>query len=247
MSELTKSYQQRVKKIRQTRAPDEDHNSNWAISYGDMITLLLAFFVIFFNTSKSDPNLEKLKSLVDSEFQSEAQREPDAVWGKDPVGVLNVEVQTKIDGDKLIIEFPKTSFFRSAEFELTEEGKSILSKFARTYQDFTASNRLIVRGYTDNRPVRASMNYRYKDNLELSSLRAISALRVLNSQGIPFEIMRIGGYGETDKSVKISDEEMLRYDRKIVLVVEPLDKTERGIFPLPKTFDRKSEQQGDQG
>lgn len=247
MKNLDSPYKNRIKQLRQVRAPDEDHNSNWAISYGDMITLLLAFFVIFFNTSKTDESLEKLKSLVDQEFgQTSIDRNPDAAtWGQVQADKL-AEVTTRLTGDKLIVEFPQTSFFNSAEFELTEEGKSILSKFAKTYQDFTVSNRLIVRGYTDNRPVRGG-RYRYQDNLELSSLRAISALRVLNKEGIPFEIMRIGGYGESDKAEKVSDAEILKYDRKIVLVIEPLDKTERGIFQIPEKFGRAGTKQGDRG
>lgn len=239
-------FKKRIEQLRQVRAPDGDHNSNWAISYGDMITLLLAFFVIFFNTSKTDENLEKLKSLVDQEFgQTLLDRTPDATWGHAPIQPV-ANVTTRLTGDKLIIEFPQTSFFNSAEFELTEEGKRMLSKFAKTYQDFTVTNRLIVRGYTDNRPVRGGL-YRYQDNLELSSLRAISALRVLNKEGIPFEIMRIGGYGESDKAEKVSDAEILKYDRKIVLVIEPLDKTERGIFQIPDKFGRADKRQGDRG
>ena len=59
--------------------------------------------------------------------------------------------------------------------------------------------------------------------------RAIAALRSLNSSGVPFAILRIGGYGESDKSGQISEEEVSKFDRKIVLVIEPLDTTERGI------------------
>ena len=84
-----------------------------------------------------------------------------------------------------------------------------------------------VRG-EDNRPVKASHDF--QDNLELSSKRSLSAIRVLNKAGVPFDMMRIGGYGETDKNKVITEKDRRKYDRKIVLVVEPLDSTERG-FP----------------
>ena len=40
-----------------------DSEGSWAISYGDMVTLLLAFFVLFFTV---DPAVEKEEQLKDS-------------------------------------------------------------------------------------------------------------------------------------------------------------------------------------
>jgi flagellar motor protein MotB len=39
-------------------ASEEESEGTWAVSYGDMITLLLSFFVIFYNT-----DFEKEKTL----------------------------------------------------------------------------------------------------------------------------------------------------------------------------------------
>ena len=103
--------------------------------------------------------------------------------------------------------FPKVSFFNSAEFVLTNEGKGALERFASVFKTVRGRLRLVVRGYTDNRPVKSGKVY--KDNMELSALWAISALRALNGNGVPYHLMRIGGYGETDKSKK---EEYVTYD-----------------------------------
>jgi flagellar motor protein MotB len=53
-----------------------------------------------------------------------------------------------------------------------------------------------VIGYTDGTPVRALASNRYSDNLELSALRAVSAVRFLTSLGISRDKMRVGGDGE---------------------------------------------------
>lgn len=228
---------------RSRHSPEGDHNSNWAISYGDMITLLLAFFVLFFSVDKGKRDIQLLGKIVNEEMNRDSTALPvESTWGvkdkeKDQSDVYagiqkNMKdafsVKTSVMGNKLIVEFPQTSFFESANFELTGPGRQALAQFAGIFKRFSGSMRLIVRGYTDNQPVRAGVQ-KFSDNLELSALRAISALRVLSEFGVPFDMMRIGGYGETDKSRNLSEIELMKFDRKIVLVVEPLDATERGV------------------
>jgi len=255
-SPLSKKFLER----RQSDHPDGDHNSNWAISYGDMITLLLAFFVMFFSVDQSSEKAEikSLAQMVEEEFQEERQPAAETSWGRSSesergnfIGIdsnlsKELEVSTAIKGNRLVIEFPKVSFFKTANYELTEDGEKALQKFASVFTKFSGQLRLVVRGYTDNRPVKKKNQYgKFSDNLELSSLRAISALRVMESNGIPFSLMRIGGYGETDKSKEELDAEQLALDRKIVLVIEPLDKTERNA--LVKDWARKPSGQIEKG
>lgn len=224
------------KRIREQQSPEGDHNSNWAISYGDMITLLLAFFVLFFHVGSDSFHVKMIEKAINEAFSPPQEKAPDMTWGqqdsRDPASVFthtdkSHEIKTTAMGDKLIVEFPNISFFGTAKYELTEEGKVVLEKFARTFQNKIKDMRLIVRGYTDNRPVKSPGHF--KDNLELSVFRALSAVRVLNGQGIPLHLMRTGGYGETDKAQEITAEDQLKFDRKIVLVLEPLDQTERGF------------------
>lgn len=226
---------------RENHAPGGDHNSNWAISYGDMITLLLTFFILFFNVDRGKRDAVKLGQLVDETFNHDRGPAGEVTWGiRAPAeeasstyaGVQeNMErafaAKTSVMGNRLIIEFPNISFFPTARYDMTPEGRAAMAKFAGLFQRFTGKMRLVVRGYTDNRPVISGRTF--SDNLELSSLRAISALRVLQEYGIPFQLMRIGGYGETDKSPQTASLDKLAYDRKVVLVVEPLDETERGV------------------
>jgi hypothetical protein len=43
---------------------------------------------------------------------------------------------------------------------------------------------------------------RFEDNLELSALRSVSTMRVLEKAGIPFGLMRLGGWGELHQTRK---------------------------------------------
>lgn len=239
-----------------------DHNTNWAVSYGDMVTLLLTFFVIFFSVEKQSghSDLKKLQAELDAKLNPGlgVGRKPDAVWGagnakeekakdgnaqegdaqegdaKELEALIQgmdstTSVKVNLQGNRLLVEFPKVSFFDSGSYVLRQEASGELRKFAQVFSKYTGQFRLIVRGYTDNQPVRITKNKSYRDNLELSSWRAIAALRELAKESIPFNKMRIGGYGETDKAEGLTPEEMRKYDRKIVLVIEPMDQTERGV------------------
>ncbi len=235
------SREQEFKKRREKQAPEGDHNSNWAISYGDMVTLLLAFFVLFFSVSKTSSEIKIVDKALKQEFNHFSFPTPDLTWGKQdrfPTSELMEfdeisGLKTVTQGNKLIVEFPKVSFFTPGSFVLTDDGEKMLKKAGYVLKNFTGKMRIVVRGYTDNKPVKIKSNRIYKDNLELSALRAISALRLLNSEGIPYHLLRIGGYGETDKGKAITDSEIRKYDRKIVLVIEPLDNTERGLDREP--------------
>ncbi len=251
---LNQQFQER----RQSNAPAHEGASNWAISYGDMITLLLAFFVLFFNINPQQSNdFNILVNLLESEFNDvtdeQTIRVPSAVWGVptqstqgeyaqiSPLLKNKFESAITVEKNRMIVEFPNVSFFTSSSYQLTKDGVSALERFAGIFKGFTGEMRLIVRGYTDNRPVKSKAHRYFKDNLELSALRAISALRVLESKGVPFKLMRIGGYGETDKSPDKSDKKIMSYDRKVVLVVEPLDETERGFSRFPEKQNPKNE------
>jgi chemotaxis protein MotB len=211
---------------------------NWAISYGDMVTLLLAFFVLFFSTSRVTPDITMIVEELKKEFKQVDVPKPKIVWGKQdrqPTSQMNLDeigVKMNVQGNKVIVEFPKVSFFDTGSYQLTSEGEQALRRFGGVLKKFTSKMRVVVRGYTDNRPVKHTSRRLFKDNLELSSLRAISALRVMNQEGIPYHLLRIGGYGESDKSTEIQPEDILKYDRKIVLVIEELDRTERNLEGL---------------
>ena len=105
-----------------------------------------------------------------------------------------------------------------------------MTEFSNAIKDHLGLFRLVVRGYTDIKPVNPGA--RYKDNLELSAFRSISAIRYLANQGIRMENMRIAGFGESSMSRENLDAQDLSQQRKVVIVIEPLDHTEREFNKL---------------
>lgn len=189
----------------------EEHENDelWAISYGDMITLLLSFFVIFFSTDFKKNQQEKVDDHFISNFKmldlkdhkaytAQAEKSiPNKVLADAPKFDLLKNAKITKLSDRLLITFDKMNFYKTAETEPTSEGTETLKAFAQKFLPYSSIYKIDVKAFTDKRPVKGS--HRYKDNLELSALRAISALRVLQNAGIPLNKLEIAGYGEMDK------------------------------------------------
>jgi chemotaxis protein MotB len=221
------------------RSDDVDTEGSWALSYGDMITLLLLFFMIFFNL---DPQKEKYQAMQlalirDLDFKATPDGGLDdtlRVGAEGGTGVTESLVSewggrvTPV-GSKILVEFPGVSFFEFGQVGLSRAGTEQLRRFVDSYLPYAGSYLLAVRAFTDNVPVMD--RGRFTDNLELSSLRSIAALRQLQRLGIPLKRMRAEGYGELRLPEKLVQEQLhsasrsgdkgIRNARKIVLVIEP--------------------------
>lgn len=223
-------------KLREKQHSAEVENS-WEISYGDMITLLLAFFVMFFNIKSETVNMKLIKKDLDKYFANKKEgREPTSDQGsadnhgpqKANLPIISSQVQnslkvkSNIFGQNILIDFPGIEFFKSGKVDLTPEGKVALKEFTNAVSNHLGSFRLVVRGYTDLTPLKHS---KYKDNLELSAARSISAIRYMSTNGIATHYMRIAGYGETDGSRE--QEVTPSSQRKIAIVLEPLEHAEK--------------------
>jgi len=226
--------------LRRRRVTDHievDTEGSWAISYGDMVTLLLSFFILFFSTDATKDRIEAMEGSL--KLKIEAHSKPDSVSVKpkgqdpqfDPALVNRLAADVHKVGQKLIIDFPEVSFFKLGKIELTPLGKAQLKKFVDVYMPYAGNYIVGIRAYTDNKKVRANSSGRYQDNLELSALRSVAAMRVLQKLGVPMNRMRLGGLGE----LRMTAEDLgraiastpdyahngLSLARKIVLVIEP--------------------------
>lgn len=213
---------------------EEESEGTWAISYGDMITLLLSFFVIFFTT---DAHKERANSLNNyMSFSMEELKDIPAqlfhTGGKSTVDLKKKEFEgldIKIHqvNNKVMISFGRFSFFNSGSTSVRESGVEILKKFVEKYLPYAGTYSLSIKGFTDKVKVRPGKN-RYEDNLELSALRSIAAMRVLQQAGIPLNRMEIAGAGELNliseiipEIASVTDEQTKEYSRTIIIVISP--------------------------
>ncbi len=197
------------KKLAQHSHEEQENDELWAISYGDMITLLLSFFVIFFSTDFKKDQKDKLDDHLISSFkifEIDNKKITPPINEKNGLGkklddapkfdlLKNAKI-TKID-DRMLVTFDKMNFFKTAEIEPNAEGQETLKEFAQKFVPYAGLYKISIKAFTDKRPVKNG--HRYLDNMELSALRALAALRTLQRAGIPLEKLELAGYGEMNK------------------------------------------------
>jgi flagellar motor protein MotB len=141
----------------------------------------------------------------------------------DVTPIQGLDAEARRVGDRVYITFPQISFFASASTDMTSEGRQALEKFAKVYMPFAGKAVLGIVGFSDERPVKG--HYRFRDNLELSVLRAVSAQRVAESVGIPLNRTRLMGHGINSQLIEGEEPsnalERWALTRKVMLVIEP--------------------------
>jgi len=183
---------------RKSRADD------WLLTYGDMMTLLLCFFVILISISTINPDRYEMIS----ESMSRALREFKAgshVPAKTTLKNLKTEVKKIIREGNLendidveatdrgiLINAKGALLFASGEAKLQDKGKDFLSKLTSTIKDVEYS--VEIEGHTDNVPISTK---EFPSNWDLSSARASEVVRFFVEKGVPKDKLRATGFAET--------------------------------------------------
>ncbi len=229
-----------------------DAEGSWAISYGDMVTLLLTFFILFFSTNRESQESNGLQAALLARLGAESGSTTEVQGKPQPVADLGEQARemgldtriieswggkARAVGSRIVVEFPEISFFGLSQTHLTPEGAQALQQFTRLYVPYAGRNVLGIKAFTDTVAVDRARSKRerrkFDDNLELSAMRSIAAMRSLQRAGIPLDRMRISGHGELKLEIsKIAGRSMAAATdptrtrgnplaRKIVLVIEP--------------------------
>ena len=112
--------------------------------------------------------------------------------------------------------------FPSGGYTLTRAGRAKLNSLLPTLNSGLGPNdKLVVYGYTDDRPVGAALRKRgIIDNLDLSSRRADAVVRYLTSKGINPSIISAKGRGDTHPAAPNDTPRGRAQNRRIDVVVE---------------------------
>ncbi len=214
-----------------------DTEGSWAISYGDMITLLLTFFVIFFSFDYKKEKEQRLQlgvlqeiaqkiSLSGYSSTSKLLTSTPEEFGLDQT--VSTVVKAMENGD-LSVFFPGVTFFLKGSTVLSPQGQEVINKFLSKYTPFAGKYKIKILCFTDATPV--STGRRYQDNIELSALRSVSVLKYMKAKGIPLERIELGGKGvmnpeflkDVFRDVTLSEEQMENYSRTVSLVLQRED------------------------
>lgn len=219
----------------------------WLTTFADLSMLLLVFFILLFSMSTLDPTKftdsftavrQALGRESDKLMTARIRSEEAAILDTVKMQKELIESQKKVYSDvrtflnrkgvegvvgavfdegKITLRLPGDVLFPSGQVELTEQGQQVMAEI----KDFLVKamdQQINIRGFTDDIPPNRSS--RFKDNWEISSLRAVYVLRYLMQLGIEQERMTATGLADLEPLFPNNSPENRAKNRRVELVLE---------------------------
>jgi len=193
----------------------------WLISYADMLTLLVGFFVLIIaSVPMKRANFERIAAALSGTGQApleDLRDKVDALIARTPE--LKDKVRTRDDAEGLGIEFRDALLFDSGSPKLREEAQPAIAEIARLLRELPGRP-VIIEGHTDEVPINTVS---FHSNWELSSQRAINVLQSLQSSGVPRERMSARAYADTRPLATAAEQDLEKRrasNRRVLIRVE---------------------------
>ncbi|MFH1540257.1 MAG: OmpA family protein [Elusimicrobiota bacterium] len=200
---------------------EEESNNQWLLSYSDVVTLLLCFFVVLVSFSSLDlvkvelltQHFTKTKKMTLKDLQQKIQEFVD-------FEKLQSDIKVNLTSRGVEINFKDKLLFDLGDAKLKEIASPILTKISKllNYQEI-AQRRISIEGHTDKLPIKSKI---YPSNWELSSARAASVVKFFIDQGLNSRRFEISGYAD-NLPLKIQTDRILGQpeNRRVVVVITP--------------------------
>jgi chemotaxis protein MotB len=230
------------------------HGGAWKVAYADFVTAMMALFIVLWLTSSgekvrksiagyfNDPsgktstpgsdraggdsiplNKENISDLKER-LQSQIAKRPDLKALADDIEIAITPEGMRIE----LIEKKDGTFFESGSAVVNATGKELLTLLAKELGG--VPNRISTEGHTDAQPYSDQTKY---DNWELSTDRANSARRVMQSTGLHLgQVSQVRGFA--DQQLRVPGNPLDPSNRRISVIVHYLE-----IVP-PAELDVKS-------
>lgn len=237
------------------RKPEESGGAPaWLVTYGDLMSLLLTFFVLLLSFSTiSERDFRRAMMSLQGAFgvlqyqdsairpitvtPRQASREMERIARKlrRALQIRGLEDQVRIEFDAaggFKLSLPDAILFDSASADLKPAAAPILDDVAEILAELPETF-LEVRGHTDSRPLTSTA--RYRDNWDLSYFRADAVARYLNRAGnIPMRQFEVVACGESQPVATNDTEEGRAANRRVEVYV-------RGVLDRGRIEDLRRE------
>jgi len=192
-----------VKKLRPSfRYPrgEVEGEDEWLLTYGDMMTLMLCFFLLIVSISEIDQTkfirvAQSISAAIGVELEQE-RVSLDALYERVTAIVREEGLEEKVDVSitpmGVVIRLRGSVLFELGSAQLGQRAKPLLDRLARVMHSMPY--KIAVQGHTDNIPISSQV---YPSNWELSAARAAGVVRYLISAGVPPSRLEAAGYAET--------------------------------------------------
>jgi len=188
-----------MKRAKKLKKVNKDVVDGWMVTYGDMVTLLMAFFVLLY--AYSDPNTGKFEAMAEgmknaflpeaqiNEFTELHKNLQKIIEENDLIESLTVELNSR--GIK--IQMPGNSLFDSGKAEIKADMKSTISAIALSIMQLLDESNykeymIEVEGHTDDEPINSE---EFNSNWDLSAIRASGIVEHLIAAGIKRDKLKV--------------------------------------------------------
>ncbi|UCD17466.1 MAG: OmpA family protein [Candidatus Zixiibacteriota bacterium] len=230
---------------RRKRSDDHENLERWLLTYADLITLLLAFFIVMYSMSRIDAKkFGKMSEALSGVLKGGTTviKHGDDVGALPGHGVLKTghlkslgkeieksfqklgkesEINVEISERGLVIHVMESALFDEGKADLKLKAQETLDVVARHIRNL--DNHIRVEGHTDNKPINT---IRFPSNWELSSVRATEVLRYL-SDNHRLEPRRLSalGFGEYRPISPNNSDENRAKNRRVDIIILTMEMT----------------------
>jgi chemotaxis protein MotB len=227
------------------RKHNEEHENaeRWLLTYADLITLLLAFFIMMYVFSKKDAQkYDEVASHLKTIFSGgTGLAGKGSVTATSPIdmpskGASSGEIKRQLESELMdsnrnksggenisvlsdergvVIRVLDKAFFDEGKAELKDGAKGALDKIVPIIK--SVDNHVRIEGHTDNVPINTN---EFKSNWELSVRRATEVVRYfVEKRGLPPERISATGYAEYRPIVQNDSPKNKALNRRIEIIV----------------------------
>jgi chemotaxis protein MotB len=228
---------------RKKRHEENENAERWLLTYADLITLLLAFFIMMYVFSKKDAQkYDEVASHLKTIFSGgTGLAGKGSVTATSPIdmpskGASSGEIKRQLESELMdsnrnkpggenisvlsdergvVIRVLDKAFFDEGKAELKDGAKGALDKIVPIIK--SVDNHVRIEGHTDNVPINTN---EFKSNWELSVRRATEVVRYfVEKRGLSPERISATGYAEYRPIVQNNSPKNKSLNRRIEIIV----------------------------
>ena len=243
-------------------SPEKAGAPTWIVTFSDLMSLLMCFFVMLLSMSTVD--VDKFKAMLQgldeglntkqsrmdpsrdvntitreqllSSLRSQKQQITDVAKLRRLLKrmIMDRQVELLIRENQIVIRILQGGSFQAGKAELKKGFMPVAKKLRKALGSIEGA--ITVTGHTDDRPIKSK---RFRSNWELASARSVSVVaEITKGTGLDAKRFFVRSYGSTKPRVPNDTAENRAKNRRIALIVKRQEKGDK-----PKLSKRKGKQE----
>ena len=179
---------------------NKDVVDGWMGTYGDMVTLLMAFFVMLYSASDPDPGkYEEIAESMKEAFSKQDVENEFKELHHNLEGIIENKkfenaVEIKLEPNGILIQIPGSFLFASGSADIMTDMAPVIVEISTaitqlldqsSYHDYMIE----VEGHTDDEPIGEDSEI-FSSNWDLSAIRATGIVELLYNSGIEMDKLK---------------------------------------------------------